>query len=262
MVEILRNKNLATKFQILVEIAANQPDVQQKDIAKKLNITPQAISDYIMKMVEDGWVTSEGRSKHRVTREGVDWLLKALKEMQGYCVVAEKATHNVSICTAVAERDLSRGQMVRLMMKDGLLFATNYGGEGARAVAVSDARAGEDVGISSITGIVKLETGRVTIMKVPGIQRGGFRSVDLSWLKKEVEKGKLFGAIGIEALIALKQIGVEPRYFYGVREAVVEAARCGLSPVVVCVEDEVSDLLQSLKENHLEYQLLELQKTR
>jgi putative transcriptional regulator len=42
MVEILQNKNSATRFQILVEIAASGPNIQQKDIATKLGVTPQA----------------------------------------------------------------------------------------------------------------------------------------------------------------------------------------------------------------------------
>jgi len=47
VVEILRNKNLATRFQILVEIAASQPNIQQKNVARRFNLTPQAVSDYI-----------------------------------------------------------------------------------------------------------------------------------------------------------------------------------------------------------------------
>ncbi len=58
MVEILRNKNLTTKFQILVEIASKQPNIQQKDIAKKLKITPQAVSDYIKQLLKDGFPIS------------------------------------------------------------------------------------------------------------------------------------------------------------------------------------------------------------
>jgi len=80
MAQILQDKSLATKFQILVEIAAGQPDIQQKDIARRLNVTPQWVSEYIVRLVEDGWVISEGRSKYRVTNEGVNWLLKALED--------------------------------------------------------------------------------------------------------------------------------------------------------------------------------------
>ena len=51
MVEILQNKNSATRFQILVEIAASGHSIQQKSIAVKLGVTPQAISDYIRQLV-------------------------------------------------------------------------------------------------------------------------------------------------------------------------------------------------------------------
>ena len=71
MAQVLRNKNLATKFQILVEIAANQPSIQQRDIAQRLNITPQAISEYIKELIKEGSLTSEGRSRYKVTTEGV-----------------------------------------------------------------------------------------------------------------------------------------------------------------------------------------------
>ena len=72
MVEVLQNKNLATRFQILVEIAAMQPNIQQRHIAKKLNITPQAVSDYIKQMLGAGLLTSDGRSRYRVSNDGVN----------------------------------------------------------------------------------------------------------------------------------------------------------------------------------------------
>jgi predicted transcriptional regulator len=42
MPQVPWNKNLATKSQILVEVAANQPNIQQRAIANKLDVTPQA----------------------------------------------------------------------------------------------------------------------------------------------------------------------------------------------------------------------------
>ena len=68
------------------------------------------------------------------------------------------------------------------------------------------------------------------------------------------------GVRGIEALIVLRRIGIEPHYLYGVREALVEAAYSGLSPLVVCVDDEIPGLLQRLEEAHLDYRLLDLAK--
>ena len=259
--QILRRKNLATKFRILVEIAAHQPDVQQKDIAKRLDLTPQAVSDYVKEMLKQGWLESDGRSKYKVTRDGVDWMLKGLREWQSYSVTVEKAVANISVCAALAEADLNRGQRVGLEMRHGLLIATNDPNTGASGTAVSDARKGEDVGVSGIDGIVPLVIGKVTILKMPGVERGGSGSVDLDRLKEHVKGAQLLGAIGLEALVALRKAGLTPAYFYGVKEAVVEAAYSGLSSVVVCIDEEASDLIQRLQEKNVNYDLLDARRT-
>ncbi len=260
MTRILQDKATSTKLQILIEIAAGQPDVQQKDIARKLEITPQWVSEYILKFVEEGMVVSEGRSKYRVTEQGVDWILKLLREMREYFNMAEKVVRNITVCAAVAEIGLVQGQKVGLIMKDGMLYASDYKGQSAQGIAVTDALEGEDVGVTAIEGIVQLEQGKVTVLKIPGIQRGGSRKVDLVRLKKEISGETIIGAIGIEAMVVLKQVQTEPAYTYGAKEAIVEAAQSGLSSVVVCVDDDIPDLLQTLGEKHLGYKLLELEK--
>jgi len=257
MTQLLRSINLATKFQILVEVAANQPDIQQRDIAERLDLSPQAVSDYVRELVKDGWLISEGRSKYRVTREGVDWMLKGLREWRDYSDAVQSAIASVSVSAAVADCDVSEGQEVGLLMRDGLLLATDDLEAEAKGVAVSSARKGEDVGVSNITGIVPLEVGRVTVLRIPGIQGGGSRRTDFNRLKKMVKDKQLVGAIGIEALIALRKAGVEPKCFYGVREAVVEAARSGISPAVVCVDDDTSALLRMLEEKDIDYEILD-----
>ena len=145
-------------------------------------------------------------------------------------------------------------------MKNGLLLATCFTGKGAKGVAVSDAREGEDVGVSSVEGIVGLEAGKVVILSVPDIRRGGSRCVDLVRLREEVSGHEFVGAIGIEALVALKQIGVAPRYVHAVKEAVIEAAQSGLATVVVCVNSEIPYLMERLEDKCLEYRLLNLWK--
>jgi putative transcriptional regulator len=44
-----------------------------------------------------------------------------------------------------------------------------------------------------------------------------------------------------------------------VKEATVEAARSGLSSVVVCVEENVPGLVQRFTEDNLSYELLDLE---
>jgi len=188
----------------------------------------------------------------------VNRVLKALKELRAYLIFVERSITNITICTAVSDHDLSQGQAVGLKMKNGLLFATNALGKAAKGLAVTNARKGEDVGVSNIEGIIEFEIGRITILKVPGIQRGSSRNVDLARLKKEISRKELVGTIGIEALIALRRIGIEPSYLYGVTEAAIEAAHSGLSFLILCTDDDIPNLLKRLEEHNLSYEILDL----
>jgi putative transcriptional regulator len=259
MAQILKSKNLATKFQIMVEIAAHQPNIQQKDIAPRLGITSQAVSEYIRELIKDGWLSSEGRSQYKVTKEGVDWILQMSRQLHSYAWSVSKVVADISTTAAIADSDLSVGQPASLYMKDGLLFASHVvNDKGAKGIAVTEAKKGQDIGIRNIEGVIKLEPAKVMMGKVPNVQDGGSRSTDLARLEKEVKKAKLVGALGTEALVALRQIGIKPDYVYGVREAAIEAAYCGLSFLVVSSEDKVPFLVQRLEEENLEYQIIDL----
>ncbi len=258
MVEILQSKNSATRFQILVEIATSGPSIQQKNIAAKLGITPQAISAYIHQLVTEDLVVSTGRSHYRVSTKGVNWMLKVLRELRGYASVVEQAVTNITVCAAIAESDISQGQAVGLKMKNGLLFATSQMSGGARGIAVSSVSEGEDVAVANIEGLVKLTRDKVTILQVPSIQKGGSRQVDLELLRAQIATSQPVGAIGIEALTSLRRVALEPRYLYGVTEAAIEAAQCGLSFIIVCTDDAIPELIKKLQEEGLNYKLVDL----
>ena len=259
MAQILKSKNLATKFQIMVEIAAHQPNIQQKDIAPILGITSQAVSEYVKELIKDGWLSSEGRSRYKVTKEGVDWILQMSRQLHSYAWFVSKVVADISTTTAIADSDLSVGQPASLYMKDGLLFASDViSGKGAKGIAVTEAKKGQDVGIRNVEGVIKLEPAKVMIVKVPNVQDGGSRSTDLARLEREVKGSRLVVVMGTEALVALMQIDVKPDYVHGVREAAIEAAYCGLSFLVVCSDDKVAILVQRLKEENLDYQIRDL----
>ena len=261
MAQILKSKNLATKFQIILEIAANQPNIQQKDIAPRLGITAQAVSEYTREMIKDGWLSTEGRSRYRVTREGVDWILQMSRQLHSYAWFVSKVVADISTSAAIADSDLSVGQTASLYMKDGLLFASDaFGNSGAKGIVVTEAKKGQDVGIRNIAGVIKLDTAKVTIGKIPDVQSGGSRSTDLARLEKQVKQTRLVGAMGTEALVALKRIGVEPDYLHGVSEAAIEAAYCGLPFLAVCSTDRASILMQRLEEENLDYEIIDLKK--
>jgi putative transcriptional regulator len=256
MIEVLRNKNMTTRFQILVEIANAGPGVQQREIAKNLNITPQAVSEYIAQLSAEGLLAAEGRARYRVTTQGVNWIIKTLRELGEYNAFIQRAITNLSICAAVAGEDLKKGQRVGLEMRDGLLYASASRKREASGTTIDSARAGEDVGISGIEGIVPLEVGRVTILRVPGIQRGGSRKVNYGILKERLAKSDFITALGLEALAALRKTKAEFQH-YGAVAAAIEAAKSGLSPLVVCVDSEAADLIARLEKERIAYQLFD-----
>jgi putative transcriptional regulator len=262
MADILRSKNLATKFQIMLEIAANQPNVQQKDIAPRLGITSQAVSEYVRELIGDGWLTSHGRSRYTVTREGVDWILQMSRQLHSYAWFVSKVVADISTSTAIADSDLAVGQRASLYMKDGLPYASgNLADRGATGTVVTGAKKGQDVGIRDVEGIMELETATVMVGKVPVIEDGGSGNTDLARLGGVVKESKLVGVMGTEAIVAMKQTGVKPDYLHGVREAAVEAAYCGLPFLVVCTADKVAILVQRLEEENLSYHIIDLSRS-
>ena len=80
--------------------------------------------------------------------------------------------------------------------------------------------------------------------------------------KTGLVKGKLTGAIGIEAIVALRRIGIEPNYVYGVSQVAIDAARSGLPVFIVCIGSELPALLQRLNDENIKYTRIDIRKKR
>jgi len=259
MASVLQSKRESSRFQILVEIAAHQPNIRQKEVAESLGVTPQAISEYIKELVADGLVTTDGRMRYRITKEGVEWLLESAAELKRYArVVMEEIISHVSVWTAIAEADLAEGEHVSLEMRSGLLYANRKEGIEASGVVISGAQAGEDVGVSDLRGLISLDEGRILLCKVPRVQNGGSRKVDLSALRDLISRATNVGCLGIEALVALRKVGREPDIIFGAKEFAVEAAYHGISSVIVSVDEQIPGLLTRLESEGLKYELIDL----
>jgi len=263
MANVLQSKRESSRFQILVEIAAHQPNLRQKEVAERLGVTPQAISEYIKELVADGLVTTDGRMRYNITKEGVEWLLESAAELKRYArVVMEEIISHVSVWTALAEMDLAEGERVSLEMRRGLLYANKKEGIDASGVVIADARQGEDVGVSDLRGLISLEEGKVTVCKVPRSQLGGSRKTNLGLLEEIITsqglESRMVGCLGLEALAALRKVGREPDILFGARESAVEAAYHGISSVVVSVDEQIPGLLNRLESEGLKYELVDL----
>ncbi|MGB3906883.1 MAG: MarR family transcriptional regulator [Methanomethylovorans sp.] len=259
MIELLSSKSGITKFQILIEVAAHQPNVRQKEIAEKIGVTPQAVSEYIKELMAEGLVSSEGRVRYRITKQGVEWVLENASEMKRYAkfVMSDIISH-VSTWTAIAEEDMNAGQEVYLTMRNGLLYVSTQDVTNATGTTISAALKGEDVGVTDLMGLIDLENASITVCKIPRVERGGSKNVDLERLESLIRSKSYLATIGVESLIALRRVGREPHVMFGAKESVVEAAYHGLSSLVLAIDEEVPGILSRLESEDLEYELVDL----
>ncbi|WP_255196744.1 MarR family transcriptional regulator [Halorarius litoreus] len=257
MVDVLENKRAATTFRVLAEIAERGPAVNQGEIAEAVGVTSQAVSEYIRELDERGFVEKEARSRYQVTKEGVDWLFQQAADVRRFADhVTEDVLGSMQEDAAVATATVAEGETVSLSIEEGLLHATP-GDEGpATGVATTDADAGDVVGVTGFAGVIDLDPGSVTVYQVPPVRSGG--RVDEAALLTAADGTDLVAADGVEAVVALRDAGVEPDVTFAAGEVAADAASRGLDVVVVVTSDLAGRVTDALRDAGLAYEVADL----
>jgi len=255
---ILRSKREVSRLQILVEIAEHQPAVRQQEIAEKLGVTPQAISEYIRELVDEGKVSAIGRGNYEVTRTGIEWVLENAESLESYARhIRRDIIQQVSVWTAIAAENLLEGDDVGVYMKGGFLYAGKKP-LAATGTVIADAKKDEDVGVARLNGIIDHKEGMLHVCKVPRILHGGSKKIRQDKLLDVIARTEITAAVGLEAFIALKAAGRKPDMFFGAREGVIEAAFHGIDCSIVIVDEEFTDFLKRLESVELAYVIHDL----
>jgi len=255
---ILKNKRDVTRFQILVDIAAHQPAIRQQEVAAGLGVTPQAISDYVRELTDEGMLKAPGRGRYEVTREGIEWVLHHAEVLETYARhVRNDVIKQVSVWAAIAVEELKKGDSIGVYMKNGLLYASKEP-QSANGTVIADTPKGEDAGILGLEGIITHREASVMVCKVPRVERGGSRSVRLDVLKDIISRVTVVACVGLEAWVSLKKIDRVPDLYYGSREGAVEAALHGIPCAIVIVDEFFTDFLKQLEQADLTYEIHDL----
>jgi putative transcriptional regulator len=250
----------STKMQVLVEVAALQPKIRQKEVADRVGVTPQAVSEYLKELVAEGWVKFNKRGQYEVTKAGIEIIIDWTNELNNYIrYITEDIVGKVTVWTAIAEEDIKKQTSVGLTMRDGILYASSLNSDAANAhgTTIGDAGKGDDVGVENLTGIIPMDRVHLTVAVVPRIQRGGSAAVDLEALKRVVAN-KPVAVLGLEALVSVRKAGISPLIQYAAAEGVIEAAFRGLSVAVVGTDEAVPALIAELISRDISYESVDL----
>ena len=208
---ILRSKREVSRLQILVEIAEHQPSVRQQEIAEKLGVTPQAISEYIRELVDEGKVSSERQGQLRGDQDEVSNGCRKKRRAARILrpALRRDIIQQVSVWTAIAAEDLTKEDHVGVYMKAGFLYAGKKP-LAATGTVIADAKKDEDAGVARLNGIIDHKEGMIHVCKVPGsctgvLKRSGGKS---GWTS--FGEAGIVAAVGLEADIGLIKAGKKP----------------------------------------------------
>jgi putative transcriptional regulator len=248
---LLRDKGELTKFQILFEIIRRQPHVKQEDIGKALGITVQAVSKHFKQLIKEGLVEAgTEKANYRLTPKAIEKLREGTKNLERYLAKIENGLKIEHIWPAIATQSTKVGDEVGLIMRDGVLYAVTPNNPDVEAfgIVTTAANAGEDLGFKYVKGKVKLNQGKILIIKLPSIREGGSRVVDLAKVKKFYDEFKpdRIGVMGSVGRAVLNKLELKADIEFGISRAAALAALRGLNVFVLVVGRMVNRMIEEV----------------
>lgn len=235
---LLRDKTAMTEMGILFALHRD-PSQSLSDVAARLDVTPQAVSNYVKRMAEDGLLTDD----HRLTSQGIEDLHDRVEAVKRLADDLFEKVNVITETTALAGEAVAEGDEVGLVLEDGLLVAYPGRTSSSTGVAAADADAGEIVAVADLEGILDIRPGQVHLVRVP---QGADPGELASFLDdRELDWGRVAG-LGTEAKVLARDLDAGVLEF-APGEAAFEAAQLGLDVLLLATPDRVRDAISTLE---------------
>lgn len=242
----LRDLKKNTELLILIEFS-KAPSVRFKEVAEALNITIQAVSQYVGAMKREGFLRERSGS-YRPTKKGMQILQEHYSELK---TVVDSTLRRISVidkCVAIAGEDIKKGDSVGLLMEDGMLLAYPDEKSSSKGVALEAASEGDDVLVGELEGIVDLELGKLLILEVPSVFDGGSKRADVNRAKEEIDAmspGMVAAGDTVGAALLMKAVG-EMFTVHAPVESSMSALSKGVDVVFCGTKDSVDSILTAI----------------
>lgn len=253
---LLKDKGEFTKFQILLEVMRNQPHIKQKDISDKLGITIQAISKYFKKLTKEGLLEAGSeRADYHLTAKGIIKLRDDVRTLESYITKVKLDLKVEHAWPAIATQPVKAGQEIGLIMKEGVMYTVPVESTvtEAKGTALADAKPGEDLGLKDLHGKVKVKQGKILIVKLSSISKGGSRAVDLGKVQAFYDEFKpdRVGVMGAVGRAVLNKLNLKADIEFGIGRSAAIAASRGLNVFVLVVGRMVNRMIQEIDQINL-----------
>lgn len=177
------------------------------------------------------------RADYRLTQKAISVLQEDLKGLERY---VNSTKHEMKVersLPAIATQPVKTGDKVGLIMKAGVIYTISPDHSEVKGIAIGDASPGEDLGLKDLEGKLSVKEGKILIVKLPSIRKGGSKSVDLQKVKALYDEFKpdRVGVMGAVGRAVLNKLGLKADIEFGISRSAAIAASRGLNVLVLVV---------------------------
>ncbi len=245
--KVLRDVREVTKLLILLEITRSR-HTRLRPLADKLDLTVQAVSEYVKGMRREGLIHRVG-GVYRATKKGVELLHARFSQLKEFVDSSMGDLRIIGVASAMAGEDVREGDRVGLFMERGRLTAYPRREAKSRGRALQDARRGEDVALADLEGIVELRPGRLLVLRLPSAQAGGTRAVEPARVKDRLGSfhPDLVAATDPIAVAFAQKMAWPVDLEFGPAEASIDAALRGLNVLLITASPQFEEVTKGLE---------------
>lgn len=249
----LRDRTAITRLLIVAELH-RRPGATLSDVAAALGITVQAVSVHARQLAAAGSLQLDDGA-YRVAPKGLQSLHEGVRHLHDALNDLAAPLDVIQVTSAVAGASIAAGQSVGLYMEDGELAARPSTTAPSRGKAKNAAKAGEEVIVTQLQGMVRLEPGRLTLVSLPGPAEGGVANVDRQGLGKLLagRKPARVGAHGTGATLLARQLArhggdvTRLDFEFAADRAAFNAAERGLDVLLFVTRDRLAEVMDAIE---------------